>query len=77
MPRLLILTAKEDRLRVVSLFASSTISAGIQLNERVSLRRHGKAIAWAASDICPGPSVAKPSGDHIPLGGFVFLKSSP
>jgi hypothetical protein len=52
-----------------------TRSVGINLNGRLSLRRKAKAIAWWAPDIAApsGPSVAKPSGDYIPLGGFVSL----
>jgi hypothetical protein len=52
-----------------------TRSADIKLNQRVSLRRHAKAIAWSAPEIAApsGPSVAKSPGDYIPPGGFVFL----
>ena len=49
----------------------------IKLNARLSLRRLGKSIAsqdrtLAALRKCP----AKPSGDHTPLGGFVFQGGS-
>jgi hypothetical protein len=39
------------------------------------LRRRAKAASVPAPDIAAtsGPSMAKPSGDYIPLGGFVFL----
>ena len=51
-----------------------TRSADIQLNGRVSLRRCAKAIALSHRKLFPsGPSMAKPSGDYTPLGGFVFL----
>jgi hypothetical protein len=52
-----------------------TRSAGIQLNEQVSMRRKAKAIAWLAPDIAApsGPTIAKPSRDYTPLGGFAFL----
>jgi hypothetical protein len=50
-----------------------TCSACIQLNERLSLRGYAKAIASSHRILSPsGPSTAKPSGDYIPLGGFVF-----
>src|ERR1700733_8658274 len=52
-----------------------TRSASIKLNRRVSLRRHEEALSLrhrAISPKRPGPPKAKPSGDHIPLGGFVF-----
>ncbi len=49
-----------------------TRGAGIQLNGRVSLRRKAKAVSVPAPAIAPsGPSMAKPSGDYTPLGGFV------
>jgi hypothetical protein len=51
-----------------------TRSAGIQLNERVSLRRSANAISQSAPDIVAplsGPCVAKSPGDHAPSGGFV------
>jgi hypothetical protein len=52
--------------------------AGIQLNERVSLRLSANAISQPAPDIAPsGPSVAKSSGDHTPLGGFVLQRACP
>jgi hypothetical protein len=35
-----------------------TRSVGIQLNDRVSLRRKAKAIAWSAPDIAPHPDPA-------------------
>jgi hypothetical protein len=56
-----------------------TRSIGIQLNDRVSLRRKAKAIAWWAPDIAPhpDPSMAKPSGDYIPLGGFISKAENP
>jgi len=45
----------------------------INLNERLRLRRRAKALSVTVSDIAlrPGISVARPPGDHIPLGGFV------
>ena len=48
-----------------------TRSAGIQLNELVSLRHHPDTLSLLHR-ISPrsGPTVAKPSGDH-PLDGFV------
>jgi hypothetical protein len=50
-----------------------TPSVGINLNERLLLRRSHNAITVAAPDIAPsGPTVAKPSVDHIPAGGFRF-----
>jgi hypothetical protein len=53
-----------------------TRNAGIQLNERVLLQGHAKAIASSHRKLSPsGPSMAKPPGDHIPLGGFVFHTS--
>jgi hypothetical protein len=50
----------------------------IKLNERVSLRRREDRILSYHRKIPPDPSpqLAKSSGDHIPLGGFV-LKGSP
>lgn len=50
-----------------------TRSVAIQLNERVSLRRSANAVSVLAPDIAPHPvpCVAKPSGDHNPLCGFV------
>jgi len=50
-----------------------TRSAGIQLNELVSLRHHPDTLSLLHR-ISPrsGPTVAKPSGDHAPPGGFVF-----
>jgi hypothetical protein len=48
-------------------------TTGIQLNARVSLRGAASAIDVPAPDFVPhpDPSMAKPSGDYIPLGGFV------
>ncbi len=53
-----------------------TRSAGIQLNELVSLRHHLDALSLLHR-ISPrsGPTVAKPSGDHAPPGGFVFQRA--
>jgi hypothetical protein len=52
-----------------------TRSAGIQLNELVSLRHHLDALSVLhRTPPRSGPTVAKPSGDHIPLGGFVFSR---
>src|ERR1700733_10438270 len=49
-----------------------TRDVGIQLSDRVSLRGPAKAIACGHRILPPsGPSMAKPSGDYIPLGGFV------
>ena len=55
-----------------------TRSAGIQLNERVSLRRSASAVAYLHRILLPpsGPSMAKPSGDYTPLGGFVLHRSA-
>jgi hypothetical protein len=54
-----------------------TGSADIKLNQRVLLRRHPRSL-WllnrTISPKRPGPTVAKPSGDHIPLGGFVSFE---
>jgi len=52
-----------------------TGTTDIKLNERVSLRCHVDTLLMLHRTL---PYVryyppAKPSGDHIPLGGFVFL----
>lgn len=54
-----------------------TGTADIKLNERVSLRRRQVALGMHTRTIAPvrGLPQAKPSGDHIPLGGFVLQKS--
>jgi hypothetical protein len=47
----------------------------IQLNKRLWLRRHPDTLSLPHRTISPkrpGPPLAKPSGDHIPLGGFVL-----
>jgi hypothetical protein len=70
--------AEAEAGRIAILFAvpELTCNAGIQLNARVSLRDHAKAIASSHRILFPsGPTMAKPSGDHIPLGGFVFRRS--
>jgi hypothetical protein len=53
-----------------------TRSADIKLNERVSLRRCVTRLGCVTGQFpqTSGPRVAKPSGDHIPLGGFVLRK---
>jgi hypothetical protein len=50
-----------------------TCNAGIQINERVSLRHQPfpLSIVHRTNCTCPGPHQAKPPGEHIPLGGFV------
>jgi hypothetical protein len=52
-----------------------TRRADIKLNRRLSLRRHPRTLSRLHRTFFPksGPTVAKPSGDHIPLGGFVHL----
>jgi hypothetical protein len=54
-------------------------TTGIQLNARVSLRGAANAIDVPAPDFVPhpDPSMAKPSGDYIPLGGFVPMSCPP
>jgi hypothetical protein len=52
-----------------------TRNAGIQLNKRVSLRGQLHPLSSAYRILSPsGPTMAKPSGDYIPSGGFVFLE---
>jgi hypothetical protein len=55
-----------------------TRSADIKLNERVSLRRHSHALSVPHRTFFPksGPTVAKPSGDHTALGGFVHRQTA-
>jgi hypothetical protein len=53
-----------------------TRSAGIQLNDRVSLRRSPDAISVSAPDIAPsGPTHGEAVGDHTPLAAL-FSKSA-
>jgi hypothetical protein len=61
-----------DRLRAGFCFPELTRSPGIQLNERLSLRRHPRALSLPHRTIAPVRDY--PSGDHIPLGGFVMSK---
>jgi hypothetical protein len=51
-----------------------TRNAGIQLNSRLLLRCHEDRVVICRRTISPtsGFSMAKPSGDHTPLGGFVL-----
>jgi hypothetical protein len=51
-----------------------TRSSDIQLNKRVSLRGHPDRLLIEHRAISPSvrPTPAKPSGEHIPLGGFVL-----
>jgi hypothetical protein len=47
----------------------------IKLNARVSLRCARDAVASLYRILSPsGPTVAKPSVDHVPAGGFVFMR---
>src|SRR3977135_1899131 len=50
-----------------------TRSSDIKLNERVRLRRCVTRLGCVTRQFpqTSGPRMAKPSGDHIPLGGFV------
>jgi len=51
-----------------------TRNASIQLTKRFFVAKLSRPHTVYSSDIAPRPgfTVAKPSGDHIPLGGFVL-----
>jgi hypothetical protein len=53
--------------------------ADIKLNNRLLLRCQGDALGLRTGQFpqTSGPTVAKPSGDHTPLGGFVLRPSQP
>jgi hypothetical protein len=62
------------RFFAVDLVPDLTSTFDINLNQQISLRRCAAALRWKPPDIAirPGPAWRRSSGDHIPLGGFVF-----